>query len=88
MTRPIIPMKNYASELIGKTIENVRDLTQAEHDELMWYGTTKATCVIEFTDGTMALVMADPEGNGPGHLETNYGFWHRTFRADKVAKTS
>ena len=25
--------------------------------------------VIEFTDGTSAAVMQDPEGNGPGHLE-------------------
>lgn len=25
--------------------------------------------VIEFTDGTSAAVMMDPEGNGPGHLE-------------------
>ena len=28
--------------------------------------------VIEFTNGTTASVMCDPEGNGPGHLDT----WH------------
>jgi hypothetical protein len=27
------------------------------------------TTLIEFTDGTAGILMADPEGNGPGFLE-------------------
>lgn len=60
---------HYASALVGKTIKNVRALSDAEIDGLYWGRTTDPTTVIEFTDGTYAIVMCDPEGNGTGFLE-------------------
>ena len=61
--------KHYANELVGKTIKRVRELDQIEIDELYWYKTSDPTTVIEFTDGSYAIVMCDPEGNGTGFLE-------------------
>ena len=69
MSRPIIQMKkHYASEIVGKTVKLVRELTKEEMDDLMWYESSNPTCFIEFTDGSWALVQADPEGNGTGFL--------------------
>lgn len=69
MSRPTIVMKHYADRLIGKTVSRVRTVTQAEMDDLMWFPISNPTCVIEFTDGTYALVAADPELNGTGFLD-------------------
>lgn len=69
MSRPVIQMRHYASELVGKTIKNVRSVTNEEMKSLYWHKTSDPTAVIEFTDGTYALVMADPEGNGTGFLD-------------------
>ena len=61
--------KHYFAGLVGKTIKRVRELDQIEIDELYWYKTSDPTTVIEFTDGSYAIVMCDPEGNGTGFLE-------------------
>lgn len=61
--------KHYASSIVGKTVKLVREVTKEEMDELLWYESSNPTCIIEFTDGTIALVQADPEGNGTGFLE-------------------
>jgi hypothetical protein len=61
--------KHYASELVGKTITAVRYLTEAEVEDCGWFMTSDPTCVISFADETYALIMADPEGNGPGFVE-------------------
>ena len=60
---------HYASSLVGKTVKRVRALDKIELDELYWHETSDPTAVIEFTDGTYAIVMQDPEGNGTGFLE-------------------
>jgi len=62
-------MSHYASELIGKTIASVRDITDEEYKQLGWYKNSNPTAVLEFTDDTYAIVMADPEGNGTGFLD-------------------
>lgn len=69
MSRPTIMMKHYASELVGKTISRVRSVSKSEMDDLMWFESSNPTTVIEFTDGTYALVAADPELNGTGFLD-------------------
>lgn len=69
MSRPIIAMKHYADVLVGKTVKSVRSVTKSEMDDLLWFESSNPTCIIEFTDGTYALVMADPEGNGTGFLD-------------------
>ena len=69
MSRPTIAMKHYASDLVGKTICRVRSVNKAEMDDLMWFESSNPTTVIEFTDGTYALVAADPELNGTGFLD-------------------
>lgn len=62
-------MKHYAEALIGKTIKSVRSLNKDEMDLLYWHETSDPTTLIEFTDGTEMVVMADPEGNGTGFLD-------------------
>lgn len=61
---------HYAQSLVGKTISSVRSLTKLEMDDLVWFESVNPTCVIEFTDGSYALVGADPELNGTGFLHT------------------
>lgn len=61
--------QHYAMSLVGKTIARVRALLQEELDDLYWHTTSDPTTLIEFTDGSYALVMCDPEGNGTGFLE-------------------
>ena len=65
----VINKAHYAQSIAGKKISSVRSLTKLEMDELMWFESVNPTCVIEFTDNTFALVMADPEGNGTGFLD-------------------
>jgi hypothetical protein len=59
----------YLSSLKGKTIASVENLTQADIDEMMWCCDPSETIVLMFTDGSGAVVMADPEGNDTGFLE-------------------
>lgn len=53
--------------LAGKTVARVRTLTNAELDDLMWHD-GEVGLVIEFTDGSFAIVSKDEEGNGAGSL--------------------
>lgn len=62
-------MKHYAQSLVGKTVSSVRSVTKVEMDDLMWFESSNPTTIIEFTDGTYALVAADPELNGTGFLD-------------------
>jgi len=66
-----VTTKHYAGELVGKTVRGVRELSKAEMENMMWYTSMYScpTCVIEFTDGTFALVACDPELNGTGFLD-------------------
>jgi len=69
MSRPTIAMKHYAQSLVGKTVSSVRQLQKIETDDLGWYESSDPTTVIEFSDGTFALVACDPELNGAGFLD-------------------
>ena len=60
---------HFLSSLKGKTIMRVEALNSREIDELGWCCDPYETTLITFTDGTGAILMADPEGNGPGWLE-------------------
>lgn len=62
-------MKHYVDAIVGKTIAKVTSLTADGVKDMMWYCDPVETTVIEFTDGSAVLVMADPEGNGPGFLD-------------------
>ena len=48
------------SKLVGKTVR------QVVHDQGSGIGRVYG---LQFTDGTIAWVLQDPEGNGPGFLE-------------------
>ena len=57
---------DYAQKhLLGKTISQVRMLTQPEVDNLRW---PSGTLVIQLNDGTLLFPSADDEMNGPGAL--------------------
>ena len=57
---------DYAKKhLLGKTISQVRMLTQPEADKLGW---SSGTLVIQLDDGTVLVPSADDEMNGPGAL--------------------
>jgi hypothetical protein len=61
---------HYYGSIEGKTVKSVSFLTQKEIDILGWtYTKPDNTTVITFTDDTFAIVGADPEMNGPGHLD-------------------
>lgn len=52
-------VKHY-KKLIGKTVESlVMDQSNAHET---FFG-------LKFHDGTIAWILQDPEGNGPGHLD-------------------
>ncbi|NDC18653.1 MAG: hypothetical protein EBZ87_00070 [Microbacteriaceae bacterium] len=62
--------RHYASAIIGKTVANVRSLRPEESEALAWLPRASLpSTMIEFTDGSWALVMSDPEGNDSGWLE-------------------
>ncbi|HLO91572.1 MAG TPA: hypothetical protein VK172_10455 [Lentimicrobium sp.] len=60
--------KKVADVLVGKTIRNVRYMTDKEMQDFMWY---KKAIIIFFTDGTYILPSSDDEGNNAGALHTN-----------------
>jgi hypothetical protein len=60
--------KDIRPVLKGKTIANVRYMTEKEMEGLGWY--SKALVII-FTDGTYMFPSADEEGNDAGVLFTN-----------------
>ena len=53
--------------LIGKTVKTVVALNDKEIEAMGWDTNydTEAFGIV-FTDGTLFIPMADPEGNGPG----------------------
>ena len=60
----------YAAEkLVGRTIKNVRYLSDDEKETLDW---DSGSLVIELDDGNSIFPSADDEGNGPGALFTTY----------------
>lgn len=54
--------------LVGKTIKEVRYLSQKEMEDLGWY---HSTLVIFFEDGNYIFASADDEGNDAGALFTS-----------------
>ncbi|MCU0916971.1 MAG: hypothetical protein MUC88_20775 [Planctomycetes bacterium] len=52
-------MDKHLAQLIGKTVTT---LVKSTEDIGTIYG-------LMFKDGTIAWIMQDPEGNGPGHLD-------------------
>ena len=59
MAKKTPPEVRYYSTLIGKTVKTV----------VMNRCLGQTTYGLEFTDGTIAWVDCDPEGNGPGFLD-------------------
>jgi len=57
-----------AKHLVGKTVANVRYLTDEEQKKMYWF---KKALLITFTDGTYIFPSADDEGNDAGALFTN-----------------
>jgi len=53
--------------MVGKTIKEVRPLTEAEYEDLYWHNNGQGFVVI-FTDGTCFIPSSDAEGNAPGFL--------------------
>lgn len=63
--------KHYFSSLEGKTIKSVVTLGKGDIADFGWdWVSPEETTVLIFTDGTAAVITADPEGNGPGWIET------------------
>jgi len=54
--------------LKGKTIKEVRYMTEQETQKSYWY---KRPVVIIFTDGSYIIPMADDEGNDGGAMSTS-----------------
>ena len=52
-------MVEHLSQLVGKTVTKV--VKDGEGYDAFWG--------LKFDDGTVAFILCDPEGNGPGHLE-------------------
>ena len=62
--------KHYFSSLEGKTIKRVTTLGKADLEDFAWdWVSPEETTALIFTDGTVAVLLQDPEGNGPGWLE-------------------
>jgi len=53
--------EQYYGKLTGKKVHKVVH-ADPEGGDKQCYG-------LQFTDGTIAWIMCDPEGNGPGHLD-------------------
>lgn len=56
------------TNLVGKTIKNVRYMTDKEMKQHFW---SNKPLVIFFTDGTYMYASQDDEGNGAGALFTS-----------------
>jgi len=60
--------RDYGS-FVGKKIKLIRPLTKGECADMGWeFAYEDYAVVVEFTDGTGFIPMADPEGNGAGFL--------------------
>lgn len=56
------------TELEGRTIEEVRPMTDAELEAEHWNPRHQRPPVMVLDDGTKLYPSQDPEGNGPGAL--------------------
>ena len=56
-----------SENLIGRTIVNIRPITDDERDAMGWYGSTE---ILVLDDGTELIPVKDDEGNNGGV------FWH------------
>ena len=62
-------IKREFGDLVGKTVGVVRPLTEAEAEQFGWdYDHESEAMAIFFTDSTILVPSADPEGNGAGFL--------------------
>lgn len=61
--------KESSDNLVGKTIKNVRYMTNEEMEDHLW---DKKTLVIFFTDGSYIYASSDDEGNSAGALYTSF----------------
>lgn len=62
-------IKTEYGSLVGKTVEQVRLLSDAELKQFMWDGDYGAVpFVIFFTDGSFIIPSRDDEANGAGAL--------------------
>ena len=53
-------MREHLGQLVGRKVTGL--VKDPSHDVEPIWG-------LKFDDGTMAFILCDPEGNGPGHLE-------------------
>lgn len=60
--------KQIADFLVGKTIKEVRYMTEEECKQMMWYN---RPLVIAFTDGSWIFPSMDDEGNDGGAMYTS-----------------
>jgi|TARA_R110000796_G_scaffold173614_3_gene290602 hypothetical protein len=61
--------KQSSKHLVGKTIDEVRYMTNKEMEDMGW---DQKPLVIFFTDNTFIYASADDEGNNGGALFTNF----------------
>lgn len=61
----VVSIEYYKTQLVGRTIVDVRDLTQEEKDEYDWYG---AGYVLVLDNGTEVIPTSDSEGNNCGSM--------------------
>lgn len=54
------------SDIIGKTIKEVRPMTNAEAEAEGWEDWHDRAIVVVLDDGTKVYASRDTEGNGPG----------------------
>ena len=61
--------EEYGDHLIGRTIVDVRLMTQDEIDQFGWHSTPfDVPFVVWLDNGTWFIPVRDPEVNGPGDL--------------------
>ncbi len=62
-------VKRDFGSLVGKTVKEVRPLTERECEMFAWdFQFEDYAMVVVFTDGTCVIPSQDPEGNGAGFL--------------------
>jgi|TARA_R110000772_G_scaffold12839_5_gene38550 hypothetical protein len=62
-------VKKISDKLVGKTIKEVRYISDKEARGMYWDARSVA---IQLSDGEWVFPMQDDEGNGPGALSTTY----------------
>ncbi len=62
-----------SEKIIGQTIEDFRQITQAELDYEGWKDDHRTAFVLVLSNGLKVYASRDDEGNGPGILFWNDG---------------